>query len=122
MSFLFHAHSLALFDVGGGEMLLIFFVVLLLFGGKKMPEFARGLGKSIREFKKATAGVEDEIKRVMEEPLAEITAAPKKTLHTAPPATIEPAAPSAPTVATVATETPAATPPPPTPAPEKPSA
>ena len=33
-----------------------------------MPDFARGLGKSIREFKKATSGVEEEIKRAMEEP------------------------------------------------------
>lgn len=92
-------HALALFDVGGGEMLLISFVVLLLFGGKKMPEFARGLGKSIREFKKATAGVEDEIKRALaEEPE---TPAPKAPRYTRPPETIEPAA-------TDAADTPAA--------------
>ena len=35
-------------------------IVLVLFGGQKLPEFARGLGKSIREFKKAAAGVEEE--------------------------------------------------------------
>lgn len=70
-------------------MLLIFFVVLLLFGGKKMPEFARGLGKSIREFKKATAGVEDEIKRALEEEPAK--PAPKAPRYTPPPAAIEPA-------------------------------
>ena len=64
-------------------MLLIFFVVLMLFGGQKLPEFARGLGKSIREFKKATAGVEDQIKRAIEEP-----APARPTVK--PPATIEP--------------------------------
>lgn len=80
---------LAFLDVGGGEMLLIFFVVLMLFGGRKLPEFARGLGKSIREFKKATAGVEDQIKRAIEEP-APARAAAKTPAHT-PPATIEPA-------------------------------
>jgi sec-independent protein translocase protein TatA len=82
---------LAIFDVGGGEMMLIFFIVLLLFGGKKMPEFARGLGKSIREFKKATAGVEDQIKRALDDE-PETIAPPKKPRYTPPPATIEPAA------------------------------
>ena len=48
--------------------MMIFFVILLLFGGQKLPELARGLGKSVREFKKATAGVEEEIKKAMEAP------------------------------------------------------
>ena len=60
--------SAALDMIGGSELLLIFFVVLLLFGGEKMPEVARGIGKSIREFKKATAGVEEEIKKALAEP------------------------------------------------------
>ena len=55
-------------DIGGPELLLVFVLVLLLFGGQRLPDFARGLGKSIREFKKATSGVEEEIKRAMEEP------------------------------------------------------
>lgn len=55
-------------DIGGPELILIFVLVLLLFGGQRLPDFARGLGKSIREFKKATSGVEEEIKRAMEEP------------------------------------------------------
>jgi len=38
---------------GHWEVLLIIFVVLLLFGGKKFPEFAKGLGKGLREFKKS---------------------------------------------------------------------
>ena len=55
-------------DIGGPELILVFVLVLLLFGGQRLPDFARGLGKSIREFKKATSGVEEEIKRAMEEP------------------------------------------------------
>lgn len=81
--------SLAFLDVGGGEMMLIFFVVLMLFGGQKLPEFARGLGKSIREFKKATAGVEDQIKRAIEEDPAPARPAVKAPAHTSP-AIIEP--------------------------------
>ena len=53
--------------LGGPEMILIFVVILMLFGGQKLPEFARGLGKSMRDFKQAAAGVEDEFKRAMEE-------------------------------------------------------
>src|SRR5436190_20686963 len=60
--------SLAFIDgLGTPEMMLIFVIVLVLFGGQKLPEFARGLGKSMREFKKAAAGVEEEFKRAMEE-------------------------------------------------------
>ena len=40
--------------LGPWEIIIIFVVVLLLFGGKKLPEFARGLGEGIKEFKKAT--------------------------------------------------------------------
>jgi len=54
-------------DFGGGEMMLILLVVLLLFGGDKMPQLAKGLGKSIREFKKAANDVEQEIKRAIDE-------------------------------------------------------
>jgi TatA/E family protein of Tat protein translocase len=57
-----------LFDFGGTEILVIMVVVLVLFGGEKLPVFARGLGKAVREFKKATAGIEEEFKRAMEEP------------------------------------------------------
>jgi sec-independent protein translocase protein TatA len=58
--------------IGGPELLMIFFVILLLFGGQKLPELARGLGKSVREFKKATAGVEEEIKKAIEAPAESI--------------------------------------------------
>lgn len=46
---------------GPGELLIIFGILLLLFGARKLPEFARGLGKSITEFKKAQKEIEDEI-------------------------------------------------------------
>ncbi|MBL7929549.1 MAG: twin-arginine translocase TatA/TatE family subunit [Bacteroidia bacterium] len=49
--------------LGGGEIFLIILVVLLIFGGKKIPELARGLGKGIREFKNASSGIEEEEKK-----------------------------------------------------------
>ncbi|MFZ4543381.1 MAG: Sec-independent protein translocase subunit TatA/TatB [Saprospiraceae bacterium] len=49
-------------SLGGSEMFLIFVVVLLLFGGKKIPELMRGLGRGIREFNNAKANIESEIK------------------------------------------------------------
>lgn len=50
-------------NMGGGEIALIMVAILLLFGGKKLPELARGLGKGIREFKDASEGVKREIHR-----------------------------------------------------------
>lgn len=52
---------------GGSEMLLIAFVVLLMFGGKKLPELMKGLGKGIREFNNAKANIESEVKESMKE-------------------------------------------------------
>ena len=49
---------------GGMEWLLIAFVVLLLFGGKKIPELAKGLGSGIKNFKKAVKDDEDEVAEV----------------------------------------------------------
>lgn len=59
--------SLFLFlgGVGGQEMILIFLAILLLFGGKKIPELMRGLGKGIREFNTARASIEGEIREGM---------------------------------------------------------
>jgi len=51
-----------LFSLGMPEILLIALVVLLLFGGSKIPELMRGLGKGVSEFKKGVKDVENEIK------------------------------------------------------------
>lgn len=53
--------------IGGPEMMMILFIVLLLFGADRMPDLARGIGKSIRHFKQAASGVEDQIRDAMEE-------------------------------------------------------
>ena len=77
------------------------FAVLILFGGQRLPELAKGLGRSIREFKRASAGVEQEIKRAIEtapEPAARRPAV-QETDHTS--ATPQPLPP-----APAATETP----------------
>ena len=46
--------------MGGWELIVILFVVMVLFGGKKLPEFARNLGKGLHEFKKASQGIQEE--------------------------------------------------------------
>jgi len=51
----------ALFNLGGGEIIVILLVFLILFGAKKIPDLAKGLGQGIKEFKKATREVTDEI-------------------------------------------------------------
>jgi sec-independent protein translocase protein TatA len=60
----------AFLGIGGPQLLLLMGAVLLLFGPKKLPELARGLGKGIREFKKASNEVTDELERTMEDPPA----------------------------------------------------
>ncbi len=54
-------------NIGATELVLIFLVVLLLFGGSKIPELMRGLGRGIREFNNARHAVEDEIRQGMRE-------------------------------------------------------
>lgn len=53
--------TLAFLNIGTQEMFVIVIVILLLFGGKKLPELARGLGRGIREFKDASEGIKREI-------------------------------------------------------------
>ena len=48
-------------SLGIGEIILILVIFLLLFGAKRLPEFARSLGKSLKEFKKATSDITSEI-------------------------------------------------------------
>ena len=56
-------NNLLLFgSFGWGEMLIIAFVILLLFGGRKIPELMKGIGKGVKSFKDGVKGVENEIK------------------------------------------------------------
>ena len=59
--------ALLFFSPGIQELVIILFVVLLLFGGRKIPELMRGLGKGIREFNTARASIEGEIREGMRE-------------------------------------------------------
>lgn len=52
---------------GGGELILIIVVVLLMFGGKKIPELMRGIGRGMREFNDAKNNVKSEIEEGMKE-------------------------------------------------------
>jgi sec-independent protein translocase protein TatA len=49
-------------NLGAGEILLIVLVILILFGSRKIPELAQGIGKGMREFKKALNDVQEDIK------------------------------------------------------------
>lgn len=51
-----------LFALGGGEIVLIVLVILLLFGGKKIPELMKGLGKGVSSFKQGLKEIDDKIK------------------------------------------------------------
>jgi sec-independent protein translocase protein TatA len=48
-------------NLGGGEFVLILLVILVLFGAKKIPDVAQGIGKGIREFRKAVRDVQEDI-------------------------------------------------------------
>ena len=76
--------------IGGWEFVVILAVFLLLFGAKKLPELARGLGQGIKEFKKASREVTDEIQNAP----TETPAQPGKSPAAGP----LPTAPTAPTV------------------------
>ena len=56
-----------IFGLGTGELVLILLVVLLLFGAKRIPDLARGVAKSIHEFKKASREAETEIRQSVDE-------------------------------------------------------
>jgi len=54
-------------NLGMSEILIILVIVLILFGPKKLPELARGLGQSIREFKKGASEIKQEFEQVVNE-------------------------------------------------------
>ncbi len=94
--------TLAVLGLSGGELVLIAVVALVLFGANKIPTFMKGLGTGIKEFKKASTDVQNELERAMEDP----PAPPRK----APPANTQPAGSQAPAPAAPA-QTPTGTPP-----------
>ena len=59
--------SVLLFSLGAPEIIVIALLVLLLFGGKKLPELMKGLGKGIREFNSAKASIKNEIEEGIQE-------------------------------------------------------
>ncbi len=50
-----------MFNLQGWDWFIIFLIVLLIFGGRKIPEIAKGIGKGLREFKKAKDGIADSL-------------------------------------------------------------
>jgi sec-independent protein translocase protein TatA len=50
-----------MFGMGPTELIIVMFIILILFGAKKLPELAQGLGKGIREFKRASSEIQDEL-------------------------------------------------------------
>ena len=58
---------LLLFNLGTGEIIVIVLVILLLFGGKKIPELMKGVGKGVKSFKQGLNELEDEIKKASDD-------------------------------------------------------
>lgn len=52
-----------MFGIGTQELLIIVLIILILFGGKKIPELMKGLGKGVRSFKDGMNGIENEVKK-----------------------------------------------------------
>ena len=65
-----------MFGIGTTELLVILFIILLVFGSKKLPELAKGLGKGINEFKRASQEIQSELD--INAPLKENKTEPEK--------------------------------------------
>lgn len=75
--------------LGGWEIVLILAVVLILFGAKKLPELAKGLGTGIKEFKKATREVTDEIQNAADDTPPPVKRLPPQNTQSAQPSSSE---------------------------------
>ena len=80
--------TLAVLGLSGGELVLIAVVALVLFGANKIPTFMKGLGTGIKEFKKASNDVQNELERAMEEPPPPPRKAPPAQPVSTPPAAV----------------------------------
>ena len=76
-----HLFIAGFLGLGGPEMAVIFILLLLLFGAKKLPELARGMGKSLGEFKKAREEFEQEITKGTDDVKVGINEASGKQQH-----------------------------------------
>jgi len=76
----------AVLGLGGGELMVVLIVALILFGSRRIPEFAKGLGQAMKEFKKASNDVSNEINNA-------INQEPPPPPPPAPPAPSKPAIP-----------------------------
>ena len=71
-------------NLSSWEIILIFLVVLLFFGAKRLPDLFRSFGKSLREFKKATSEIEEDMRTAMdEEPVVKNPVKPKPVTEVA---------------------------------------
>ena len=85
--------TLAVLGLSGGELIIVLVAILVLFGAKKIPEFAKGLGQGIKEFKKASSDVTNEFQNAMNQetpppPPPVKPPAPPETAAANPPATV----------------------------------
>lgn len=64
--------------IGGSEIIVILLIVLVLFGGKKIPELMKGLGKGVKEYKKAVNGIEDEVTNISNSQIGGINEEPQQ--------------------------------------------
>lgn len=69
--------TLLLFNLGTGEIIIICLVILLLFGGRKIPELMKGLGKGVKSFKEGMNEVQQEVQKSVED----VEADSKKTAN-----------------------------------------
>lgn len=79
-------------NIGAPELLVILLVALLVFGPRKLPELGKSLGQGLREFRRTTGSVTEELRRGLDTPAvpADGVIAPAPTLHPAPVAQVVP--------------------------------
>ncbi len=77
--------------LSGGELIIVLVAILILFGAKRIPEFAKGLGQGIKEFKKASSDVTNEFHNALNQepsPPPPVKPAPQETAAATPPSTV----------------------------------